>query len=178
MLHCFHLLVQVLICLIILKKEEKSLKNMSYQNYRRQVPPKESVFVSAPNTTVLIVVGILVVFGLMSIFSAGAPESIERGQNPAHFALMQRGGRDAAGVPAVPRGRRKPPGGQDAARRDREPRALLRHDDPALRQARRRAGRPRDDVRAAVPRSLPQRKGPSENPQQHEQRQDGTRQRA
>src|SRR5574344_1496323 len=89
MLHCFHLLVQVLICLIILKKEEKSLKNMSYQNYRRQVPPKESVFVSAPNTTVLIVVGILVVFGLMSIFSVGAPESIERGQNPAHFALMQ-----------------------------------------------------------------------------------------
>lgn len=47
------------------------------------------VVLSPPDTTLMVVVAFLVVIGLMAIFSAGAPKSMEMGENPASFALKQ-----------------------------------------------------------------------------------------
>ncbi len=64
---------------------------MSYRGYSRDIPPmeNEATMMSPPDKTIIIVVAFLVVIGLMSIFSAGAPKSIMQGENPATFALKQ-----------------------------------------------------------------------------------------
>lgn len=66
---------------------------MSYQGYsaRRPAPytPKHSIILTSPDSTVLIVVAFLVIIGLMSIFSASAPKSMELGENPAKYVLSQ-----------------------------------------------------------------------------------------
>lgn len=75
---------------------EGFLKIMPYQRnranrsekYRIQAPHSD-VVLSPPDTTLMVVVAFLVVIGLMAIFSAGAPKSMEAGQNPASFALKQ-----------------------------------------------------------------------------------------
>lgn len=73
-----------------MREGERFLRNMSYRRYRRnQVPVNDSVIISPPDTTIIIVVAFLVVIGLMAIFSAGAPKCIMMGQNPASFALKQ-----------------------------------------------------------------------------------------
>ncbi len=73
-----------------MREEERFLKNMSHRRYRRnQIPVNDSVIISPPDTTIIVVVAFLVVIGLMAIFSAGAPKCIMLGQNPASFAIKQ-----------------------------------------------------------------------------------------
>lgn len=76
-----------------MKNEEKYLKNMSYQKYnpKKENPytPKQSVILTPPDKTVLIVVAFLVTIGIISIFSASAPKCMDLGQNPAKFAFFQ-----------------------------------------------------------------------------------------
>ncbi len=79
-----------------MKNEEGFLKIMPYQRNRanrsekyRVQTPHSDVVLSPPDTTLMVVVAFLVVIGLMAIFSAGAPKSMEAGQNPASFALKQ-----------------------------------------------------------------------------------------
>ena len=66
---------------------------MSYQKYnpKREVPytPRQSIILTPPDKTILIVVAFLVTIGIISIFSASAPKCMELGQNPARFALLQ-----------------------------------------------------------------------------------------
>ena len=66
---------------------------MSYQKYspKKESPyaPKQSVILTPPDKTVMVVVAFLVTIGIISIFSASAPKCMELGQNPAHFALFQ-----------------------------------------------------------------------------------------
>lgn len=66
---------------------------MSYQRYSNRRPPEYepqmSVIISSPDRTLLIVVAFLVILGLMAIFSASAPKSMEMGLNPARFVFNQ-----------------------------------------------------------------------------------------
>lgn len=64
---------------------------MSYPRNRIQNREKMhgDVVLSPPDTTLMVVVAFLVVIGLMAIFSAGAPKSMEAGENPAAFAIKQ-----------------------------------------------------------------------------------------
>lgn len=65
---------------------------MSYPNNNRQhanYEPQMSVIISSPDRTLLIAVFFLVVLGIMAIFSASAPKSMEMGLNPARFVLNQ-----------------------------------------------------------------------------------------
>lgn len=48
-----------------------------------------SVIISSPDRTLLVIVAFLVILGLMSIFSASAPKSMELGLNPARFVFNQ-----------------------------------------------------------------------------------------
>lgn len=48
-----------------------------------------SVITSAPDRTLLVVVAFLVIIGIMAIFSASAPKSMEMGLNPARFVFNQ-----------------------------------------------------------------------------------------
>ena len=87
-----------------MKKEEGFSKNMSYQRpmpnrlYRDRDPrygysneelPIQSVIVSAPDRTLLIVVAFLVIIGFLAIFSATAPKCLDEGGNPAQFLIKQ-----------------------------------------------------------------------------------------
>ena len=69
------------------------LESMSYQRYNnRGLPhyePQQSVIISPPDKTLLVVVSFLVIIGIMSIFSASAPKSMEMGINPAKFVFNQ-----------------------------------------------------------------------------------------
>lgn len=47
------------------------------------------VIISSPDRTLLVIVAFLVILGLMSIFSASAPKSMELGLNPARFVFNQ-----------------------------------------------------------------------------------------
>lgn len=51
--------------------------------------PQMSIIISSPDKTLLIVVFFLVILGLMAIFSASAPKSMEMGLNPARFVFNQ-----------------------------------------------------------------------------------------
>ena len=67
-----------------MKRGEGFLRNMSYQRSIRQEPnnfaPKiKSVTISAPDSTLLIVVAFLVVIGFLAIFSATAPKFLYEG---------------------------------------------------------------------------------------------------
>lgn len=80
-----------------MKKEERFLKNMSYRNYdkdngdrfRDNRQPIQSVIISSPDRTLLIVVTFLVIIGFMAIFSASAPKCLDEGVNPAQFLIKQ-----------------------------------------------------------------------------------------
>lgn len=70
----------------------KFLKIMSYQRSARRTQnyePQTSVIISSPDRTLLVIVAFLVILGLMSIFSASAPKSMELGLNPARFVFNQ-----------------------------------------------------------------------------------------
>lgn len=64
---------------------------MSYQRSVRKDPSKniQSIIVSAPDKTLLIVVAFLVIIGFLAIFSATAPKCMEEGGNPAQFLIKQ-----------------------------------------------------------------------------------------
>lgn len=63
---------------------------MSYARTNRQnYEPQMGVIISAPDRTLLVIVAFLVMLGLMSIFSASAPKSMELGLNPAKFVFNQ-----------------------------------------------------------------------------------------
>lgn len=75
-----------------MKREEKSLKNMSYPRTNRRpanYEPQMGVIISSPDRTLLVVVAFLVILGIMAIFSASAPKSMEMGLNPARFVFNQ-----------------------------------------------------------------------------------------
>lgn len=75
-----------------MKKEGKFLKSMSYQRTLKRpshYEPQMSVIISSPDRTLVVIVAFLVILGLMSIFSASAPKSLEMGLNPARFVLNQ-----------------------------------------------------------------------------------------
>lgn len=63
-----------------MKKEEGFSRNMSYQRSIRREPNSnydpqiQSVIISSPDSTLLIVVAFLVVIGFLAIFSATAPK--------------------------------------------------------------------------------------------------------
>ena len=66
---------------------------MSYPNYGNRRynfnQPQLGIITSAPDRTLLVVVTFLVILGLMAIFSASAPKSMEMGFNPAQFVFKQ-----------------------------------------------------------------------------------------
>lgn len=76
-----------------MKTEGKYSNNMSYQRSSSRRPlnyePQMSVIISSPDRTLLVIVAFLVILGLMSIFSASAPKSMELGLNPARFVFNQ-----------------------------------------------------------------------------------------
>ncbi len=80
-----------------MKKEERFSKNMSYQrsiSSRERIPkyddrPVQSVIISSPDQTLMIVVAFLIVLGFMAIFSATAPKCLDEGGNPAQFLIKQ-----------------------------------------------------------------------------------------
>lgn len=66
---------------------------MPDQKFNNKRPPRYepqmSVIISAPDKTLLVVVAFLVIIGIMAIFSASAPKSMEMGVNPAGFVFNQ-----------------------------------------------------------------------------------------
>ncbi len=68
---------------------------MSYQRSIRREPQKisdkqvQSVIISSPDKTLLIVVSFLVIIGFLAIFSATAPKCLDEGGNPAQFLFKQ-----------------------------------------------------------------------------------------
>lgn len=67
---------------------------MSYQRQTRReardsVNDIQSVIVSSPDKTLLIVVAFLVIIGFLAIFSATAPKCLDEGGNPAQFLIKQ-----------------------------------------------------------------------------------------
>ena len=82
-----------------MRREERSLKIMSYRDYdktnyerdrlRENRSPIQSVIISSPDRTLLVVVTFLVIIGFMAIFSASAPKCLDEGVNPAQFLIKQ-----------------------------------------------------------------------------------------
>ena len=65
---------------------------MSYQRSERRTPnkqPFQSLILSTPDKTLLIVVAFLVIIGFLAIFSATAPKCLSEGGNPAQFLIKQ-----------------------------------------------------------------------------------------
>lgn len=69
---------------------------MSYQRSIRREPhdnrgdqPIQSIIISSPDKTLLIVVAFLVIIGFLAIFSATAPKCLDEGGNPAQFLIKQ-----------------------------------------------------------------------------------------
>lgn len=67
---------------------------MSYQRSTRREPRDinndiQSVIISSPDKTLLIVVAFLVIIGFLAIFSATAPKCLDEGGNPAQFLIKQ-----------------------------------------------------------------------------------------
>lgn len=69
---------------------------MSYQrstrrelHSRRDEQPIQSIIISSPDKTLLIVVAFLVIIGFLAIFSATAPKCLDEGGNPAQFLIKQ-----------------------------------------------------------------------------------------
>ena len=70
---------------------------MSYQRLNREREHRnlrdehaiQSVIISSPDKTLLIVVAFLVIIGFLAIFSATAPKCLDEGGNPAQFLFKQ-----------------------------------------------------------------------------------------
>ena len=64
---------------------------MSYQKSVNKSPkqPFQSLILSSPDKTLLIVVAFLVIIGFLAIFSSTAPKCLSEGGNPAQFLIKQ-----------------------------------------------------------------------------------------
>lgn len=75
-----------------MRREEGYLRTMSYQRRINREPNTEriqSVIISAPDKTLLVVVAFLVIIGFLAIFSATAPKCLDEGGFPAQFLVKQ-----------------------------------------------------------------------------------------
>ena len=79
-----------------MRKEEGFSRNMSYQRSMRRDPHDnnnqsqiQSVIISSPDKTLMIVVAFLVIIGFLAIFSATSPKCLDEGGNPAQFLIKQ-----------------------------------------------------------------------------------------
>ncbi len=74
---------------------QRPMPNRAYRdrNHANASPyggqPIQSVIISAPDKTLLIVVAFLVIIGFLAIFSATAPKCLDEGGNPAQFLVKQ-----------------------------------------------------------------------------------------
>lgn len=64
------------------KNNQRKLRNVTQQN----------IVITPPDRVLTVVVVFLVVFGLMSVFSASVPKCVNAGYNTLHYALIQFGG--------------------------------------------------------------------------------------
>ncbi len=65
---------------------QRSIRREPNSNYDPQI---QSVIISSPDKTLLIVVAFLVVIGFLAIFSATAPKCLDEGGNPLQFVVKQ-----------------------------------------------------------------------------------------
>ncbi len=65
---------------------QRSIRREPNRNYDPQI---QSVIISSPDKTLLIVVAFLVVIGFLAIFSATAPKCLDEGGNPLQFVVKQ-----------------------------------------------------------------------------------------
>lgn len=79
-----------------MKKGERHLKTMSYQDYnyskreyREPVKTHHTEIISAPDKILLVVVAFLIIIGFMAIYSATAPKCLDEGVNTAQFLIKQ-----------------------------------------------------------------------------------------
>ena len=73
-----------------MKKEERYLKTMYYQNNEnRQLNTVTDHYIAAPDRILTLVVLFLVVIGVMFVFSASVPKCVNAGINPLHFTIIQ-----------------------------------------------------------------------------------------
>lgn len=74
-----------------MKKEERFLKTMYYQNnnQERQINTVTDHYIAAPDRILTLVVLFLVVIGVMFVFSASVPKCVNAGLNPLHFTIIQ-----------------------------------------------------------------------------------------
>ena len=75
-----------------MNSEERYLKTMSYQRLSKRELNRDSIqsiIISAPDKTLMIVVLFLVIIGFLAIFSATAPKCLDEGGNPAQFLIKQ-----------------------------------------------------------------------------------------
>lgn len=73
-----------------MKKEEKYLKIMYYQNNEpRQLNTVTDQYIASPDRILSLVVLFLVVIGVMFVFSASVPKCVNAGINPLHFTIIQ-----------------------------------------------------------------------------------------
>ena len=74
-----------------MKKEEKFLKNMSYQKYQNKMIQTQDIDIRKlpPDKPLAVTVAFLVIIGLITIFSASAQKCIDVGENPLKFFAQQ-----------------------------------------------------------------------------------------
>lgn len=65
---------------------QRSIRREPNSNYDPQI---QSVIISSPDKTLLIVVAFLIVIGFLAIFSATAPKCLDEGGNPLQFVVKQ-----------------------------------------------------------------------------------------
>lgn len=70
----------------VTKKRNTRIKNLKTKIYETKTP-KNVELVGSPDTMLVIVIACLVIFGIMAIFSAGAPEGAEIYHNPVYFPV-------------------------------------------------------------------------------------------
>lgn len=68
---------------------QRPARNRDPRDMRYNDQPIQSVIISAPDRTLLVVVAFLVIIGFLAIFSATAPKCLDEGGNPAQFLFKQ-----------------------------------------------------------------------------------------
>lgn len=73
----------------VIRKTNKSARIKHFKNSLKdsnpKKPPKE--LIGPPDAMMIVIIACLVIFGIMMVFSAGAPEGAEIYHNPAYFAI-------------------------------------------------------------------------------------------
>ena len=63
------------------------LARLSNKVKKEVIKKRQSTIISPPDNPLLMIIIILMIFGIMAVFSAGAPEGVELHHNPAYFAI-------------------------------------------------------------------------------------------